>query len=200
MAVDLEQAKQALENGIAEAQELLKDPSKIDALLRQLEEKLKDIPVAGSVLADIPQMVAMIKGYITGKYTNVSVKVIATLVAAFVYVVKKQDLINDEIPVLGQVDDVALVAAAFHEQGMFALIGAAAILIAAVLTAVYIFTVVYPAFFMQFRPLPGEAQPCDPGLAMKLTLIFLSALLIAASLFAGRIMAYLSSLAGGVAG
>ena len=112
MAVDLEQAKQALENGIAEAQELLKDPSKIDALLRQLEEKLKDIPVAGSVLADIPQMVAMIKGYITGKY-NVSVKVIATLVAAFVYVVKKQDLINDEIPVLGQVDDVAVVAAAF---------------------------------------------------------------------------------------
>lgn len=113
MAVDLEQAKQALENGIAEAQELLKDPSKIDALLWQLEEKLKDIPVAGSVLADIPQMVAMIKGYITGKYTNVSVKVIATLVAAFVYVVKKQDLINDEIPVLGQVDDVAVVAAAF---------------------------------------------------------------------------------------
>ena len=103
-------------------------------------------------------------------------------------------------PLCGFVSKYALVAAAFHEQGMFALIGAAAILIAAVLTAVYIFTVVYPAFFMQFRPLPGEAQPCDPGLAMKLTLIFLSALLIAASLFAGRIMAYLSSLAGGVAG
>ena len=48
-----------------------------------MEEKLKDVPVAGSVLSDIPQMVAMIKGYVTGKYTNVSIKVIATLVAAF---------------------------------------------------------------------------------------------------------------------
>ena len=113
MAVDLEQAKQALENGIAEAQELLKDPGKIDALLKQLEEKLKDVPVAGSVLADIPQMVAMIKGYITGAYTNVSIKVIATLVAAFIYVVKKQDLISDEVPVLGQLDDIAVIAAAF---------------------------------------------------------------------------------------
>ena len=113
MAVDSEQAKQALENGIAEAQELLKDPKKIDDLFKQLEEKLKDIPVAGSVLSDIPQMVAMIKGYVTGKYTNVSVKVIATLVAAFIYVVKKQDLINDEIPVLGQLDDIAVIAAAF---------------------------------------------------------------------------------------
>ena len=113
MAVDFEQAKQALENGIAEAQELLKDPKKIDDLLKQLEEKLKDVPVAGSVLSDIPQMVAMIKGYVTGKYTNVSVKVIATLVAAFIYVVKKQYLINDEIPVLGQLDDIAVIAAAF---------------------------------------------------------------------------------------
>ena len=92
---------------------MLKDPGKIDDLLKQLEEKLKDIPVAGSVLSDIPQMVAMIKGYITGTYTNVSVKVIATLVAALIYVVKKQDLINDEIPVLGQLDDIAVVAAAF---------------------------------------------------------------------------------------
>lgn len=113
MTVDLEQAKQALENGIAEAQEMLKDPAKIDGLLRQLEDKLKEVPVAGTVLADIPQMAAMIKGYITGTYTKVSVKVIATLVAAFVYVVKKQDLISDEIPVLGQLDDIAVVAAAF---------------------------------------------------------------------------------------
>ncbi|MBR1455752.1 MAG: DUF1232 domain-containing protein [Oscillospiraceae bacterium] len=113
MAVDFEQAKKALENGIAEAQEMLKDPGKIDELLKQLEEKLKDVPVAGSVLSDVPQMVAMIKGYVTGAYTKVSVKVIATLVAAFIYVVKKQDLINDEIPVLGQLDDIAVLAAAF---------------------------------------------------------------------------------------
>ena len=33
MAVDFEQAKLALENGVAEAQGLLKDPKKIDELL-----------------------------------------------------------------------------------------------------------------------------------------------------------------------
>ena len=113
MDISIEKAKGILESGLNEAKELLKDTGKVDELLKKAEGKLKDIPVAGSVLADVPLMVAMVKGYITKSYTEVSVKVIATMVAAFIYVVKKQDLINDDVAVVGYLDDIAILAAAF---------------------------------------------------------------------------------------
>ena len=52
MTFDLNAAKQAIENGMGEAQELIKDPSRIDALLVSLETALKDVPVAGDILLD----------------------------------------------------------------------------------------------------------------------------------------------------
>ena len=79
-----------------------------------------------------------------------------------------------------------------------AIIGAVALLIAAVLTAIYIFTVVYPAFFMKLHTEKGETLSGDPGWRMKASLILMSILLILAGVFAGRIMTYLTELAGGV--
>ena len=112
MPVDIEKAQSVIQNGLNEAQELLKNPAKLDELLRQLEEKLKEVPLAGELLADVPKMIAMVKAYITKDYTKVSVKVIASLVAAFIYLVKREDLIPDNVPVLGYVDDLAILAAA----------------------------------------------------------------------------------------
>ena len=57
-------------------------------------------------------MIAMVKGYITRQYTQVSGKVIATMIAAFIYLVKKKDLIPDNIPILGLVDDLAVLGVA----------------------------------------------------------------------------------------
>ena len=58
-------------------------------------------------------MISMIRSYITKEYTEVSPKVIATLVAAIIYLLKGKDLIPDNIPVLGYADDIAIFAAAF---------------------------------------------------------------------------------------
>ena len=58
-------------------------------------------------------MVSMIRSYITREYTIVSPKVIVTLVAAIIYLLKGKDLIPDSIPVVGYVDDLAVFAAAF---------------------------------------------------------------------------------------
>lgn len=101
-------------------------------------------------------------------------------------------------PLGGFVSKYALVSAAFEEGTVFSIAGAAALLIAAVLTAVYIFTIVYPAFFMALKP-TGESEetPCDPGVCMKASLLILSALLILASVFADPITAYLTNAAGG---
>ena len=109
---DLEQAKSIVENGVGEAQELLQNPSKVDELLVTIEDKLRGVPLAGELLADVPLMIAMIKSYITKQYTDVSVKVIASMVAAFLYLIKRKDLIPDGIPLVGHVDDLAVLGAA----------------------------------------------------------------------------------------
>ena len=66
----------------------------------------------------------------------------------------------------------------------------------AVLTCIYIFTVVFPAFFLRPEP-AGETLPRDPGPCMKISLALLCLLLIAAGVFAGRVMDYLTVLAEG---
>lgn len=112
MAFSLDDAKKLVEGGIGEAQELLKNPSKIDGLLEQLEDKLRGIPLGGDLLASVPLMIAMVKSYINGSYKEVSPKVIASLVAAFLYLVKRKDLIPDNIPLVGHVDDLAVLGVA----------------------------------------------------------------------------------------
>ena len=112
MAFSLDDAKKLVEGGLGEAQELLKNPSKIDGLLEQLEDKLRGIPIGGDLLASVPLMIAMVKSYINGSYKDVSPKVIASLVAAFLYLVKRKDLIPDNIPLVGHVDDLAVLGVA----------------------------------------------------------------------------------------
>ena len=111
--LSVDQAREIIENGIAQAQELLSDPDKIEQLLQQLQEKLKELPAgAGEALSNIPLMAQMVKSYVTKEYSEVSPKVVASLVSAFLYLVTAKDLIRDDIPVLGIADDVAVIALA----------------------------------------------------------------------------------------
>lgn len=110
---DKDQALAAIEGSIAEAQELLSDPEKINALLDQLKKTVSELPqTVAESFGNIPLMAQMVKSYVTKEYTNVSPKVVASLVAAFLYFVKQKDLVPDNVPVVGVVDDLAVVAAA----------------------------------------------------------------------------------------
>lgn len=112
MDLNMEQARELLDKGTEEAQEIITNPSKVDEILVQLEEKLKTVPAIGSTLADLPLMIAMVKAWITKEYTVVSPKVIACLVGAVIYLIKKKDLISDSIPIIGHADDLAVMGLA----------------------------------------------------------------------------------------
>ena len=112
MDFSMEQAQEVLEKGMDEAKEVITNPSKVDEILQMLEEKLKAVPVIGSTLSDLPLMIAMIKAWVKKEYTVVSPKVIACLVAVILYLVKKKDLISDSIPIVGHVDDLAVMGLA----------------------------------------------------------------------------------------
>ena len=112
MEMNMEQARELLDKGVEEAEEVIQNPSKVDEILLQLEEKLKEVPAIGSTLADLPLMISMVKAWIQKDYTEVSPKVIACLVGAVLYLLKRKDLISDSIPVIGIVDDLAVLGLA----------------------------------------------------------------------------------------
>ena len=116
MDFSMEQAQEGLNKGIEGAESVISSPSKVDEILLQLEEKLKAVPVIGSTLSDLPLMISMIKAWIKKEYTVVSPKVIACLVGAVIYLIKKKDLISDSIPIIGHADDLAVMGLALKRS------------------------------------------------------------------------------------
>ena len=110
--INLDKAKEILDSGVSKAQDMLKDNEQINKLLAQINAKLAEYPVLAETVKDIPVMINMIRDYITKEYTVVSPKVVASLVSAFLYLVSRKDLINDRIPVLGLLDDIAVIGLA----------------------------------------------------------------------------------------
>ena len=100
-----------LNKATTEAKDFINNPSRLDQLLVNLENTLQKVPVIGDSVSELPTMIAMVKSWIKKEYA-VSGKVLATMVGAFLYVVKDKDLISDNIPRVGRADDIAVVGLA----------------------------------------------------------------------------------------
>ncbi len=61
------------------------------------------------ILADLLTLVMLLRDYICGRYRGVSWWLISTAIFAVLYVISPFDLFPDCVPVLGQLDDVAVV-------------------------------------------------------------------------------------------
>ena len=112
MNIDTERVKGILDNYARQAENVMNDPSQVDDILMRLEDKLKEVPAIGENLSQMPLMIAMVKGYVTKEYSRVSPKVIALLLGSFIYLIKRDDLISDKIPLLGMADDLAVLGLA----------------------------------------------------------------------------------------
>lgn len=95
----------------AEASDFVNNPTRLDSLLAEAEVKLRSIPRVGETLAGLPVVISMVKSWIRREY-EVQPKVLATVVAAILYLVKGKDLIPDSIPVIGMTDDIAVLGLA----------------------------------------------------------------------------------------
>ena len=110
-----EQKQKAIEVFFAEnteaAKGILRDPDKLDELLRALEEKLAGIPAVGGALSSIPLLVSLIRSYALGRYTDIPIGSLAAVVGALTYFLSPVDVIPDFIPLIGHADDAAVVVA-----------------------------------------------------------------------------------------
>lgn len=112
MDINMDEVMGVLENNASEAEDILKDPAKVDGILVQLEEKLKEVPGIGEPISNLLLMIDMVKGYVTKQYDKVSPKVVALMLGSFIYFVKKDDLVPDSIPLLGAADDLLVLGLA----------------------------------------------------------------------------------------
>lgn len=101
---------QQFEHSKVEAEVLLKDKKKMEHFLERLEHKLSRFPLAGKYLSDIPLLVSLVKAYVDRRYVEIPVGSIIAIVGALIYFLNPFDVIPDILPVIGILDDAAVIA------------------------------------------------------------------------------------------
>jgi uncharacterized membrane protein YkvA (DUF1232 family) len=70
----------------------------------------------GYLWTDLPLLVRLLKAWNDGSYRGLSVRTLASLVGALLYVVSPVDFMPDFIPGLGLLDDAAVLAFLLHSM------------------------------------------------------------------------------------
>ena len=78
---------------------------------KEIEAKFTANSPLGKFIGDVKILFSMVQDYWRGDYREVPWWVIAAVVAALLYVLSPVDLVPDFIPVVGLLDDAAVVAA-----------------------------------------------------------------------------------------
>lgn len=105
-----EDIKKEIDKVKPQAEQLSKDPNKLEKFLIEAEEYCQKIPGVGDDLATIPTLIRLVRDYCNKSYTDIPTGTIIAIIAALIYVVSPVDIIPDElIPVIGFVDDAAVV-------------------------------------------------------------------------------------------
>ena len=101
----------AFAKAILDAKSYTTDPQNLGELFREASAKVASIPkTALNELGPYLQaMLRLIRAYGSGEYQRISREALLTIVAAISYLVDPFDLIPDEVPFLGFVDDATVV-------------------------------------------------------------------------------------------
>lgn len=70
----------------------------------------------GRLWTDLPLLFRLLKAWKNGSYRGLSVRTLASLVVALIYVLSPVDLIPDFIPGIGLIDDAAVLGLLLHSM------------------------------------------------------------------------------------
>ena len=102
----------AFARALLDAGSIAADPQRLRALFEEAAQKLATIPKEPfkDSWPYLQAMLRLIRAYFHGEYRNVSQEALVFIIAAVSYLVDPFDLIPDEIPFLGFLDDATVVA------------------------------------------------------------------------------------------
>jgi len=102
----------AFQRAQQKAEDIANDEDKINSLLTQTKDKLKNINLDDRYLKaiwdQVNTFIRMIKAYINGSFKEVPWKSLLALIAGLIYFITPIDLIPDFIPVMGLLDDLTI--------------------------------------------------------------------------------------------
>lgn len=102
----------AFQQSTKQAEQMLEDENKTKDFLDTVEKKFASIKVIGKGLSQIPLMINLIRSYLKKEYTNVPIGSILAVLGALIYFLSPVDLIPDILPVIGKLDDAAVIGIA----------------------------------------------------------------------------------------
>ena len=107
-----EELHKALHSKDSEATAIIEDENKWAAFKTKFNvfmKKAEKIPILGGMIDDITCMVSLVDSYIRKEYRDIPAGTIISIVAALIYLLSPIDLIPDFVPVVGYLDDAAVV-------------------------------------------------------------------------------------------
>lgn len=103
--------RRVYEKCFIKAQAILFDKKKISKKIRKARkifERLHNIPRCDAISKNICNFCDLISDYLDGAYTNLPVATILAALAGILYLVLPTDVLADFIPILGWIDDAAV--------------------------------------------------------------------------------------------
>ena len=94
------------------AAKMVEDKKQVDKFLLESYEFIKKIPINGpayKAFKMVPLLLLMVKYYFDGKYKEIPVQTILSIIAAITYFITPMDAIPDMIPVAGHIDDLFVI-------------------------------------------------------------------------------------------
>lgn len=106
-----EKIKEQLDKFTRKAKKLIENPEKVSNILEKamsLCEDLGQIRFIGKYFKEAYVICSMLNDYICRRYTKVPMATVLTLLAAVLYFVAPVDVVPDFIPLIGHMDDMAV--------------------------------------------------------------------------------------------
>ena len=94
-----------------------KDIQKVVRKATSIEAKVKKVGALRKFLDNVGVMISMVKDYCSGRYRQVPTWIVGAVVFVLLYVLNPFDLIPDFIPIIGYIDDAAVMAVALAMIG-----------------------------------------------------------------------------------
>lgn len=92
------------------AERIARHPRRVRKVVREAYDKMaKHGDEIGQIRADLPVLLRLVRAWIGGDYRRIPLKAIVLVLAAALYFVNPLDLIPDFLPIIGYLDDAAVI-------------------------------------------------------------------------------------------